>query len=115
MNKLIINISFLFIFFFGFSYQVFGAEVLQVRSSSLLLVGDHNRTYTVRIACSEVKTDLELDTINWLRSQLPRHTKVNLRPKGLVDGILVAKVIPMKTGLDITESYLNNGFIKEKC
>ena len=28
------------------------AEVLQVRSSSLLQVGDHNRTYTVALALS---------------------------------------------------------------
>ncbi len=114
-EKLLINISLLFLFLFGFSYQVFGAEVLQIRSASVLLIGDHNRTYTVKIACAEVSTDLEENAINWLRNQLPRYTKVNLRPKGSLDGILVAKVIPIKTGIDITESYLNNGFIEEKC
>ena len=115
MKKILINISLLFIFLFGFSYQAFCAEVLQVSSSSVLLIGDHNRTYTVKIYCSEVSTDSEGNAINWLRSQLPRHTKVNLRPKGLVDGVLVARVMPMETGLDITESYVNKGFAEGKC
>ena len=81
----------------------------------MLLIGDHNRTYTVKIACAEVSNDLEKNAINWLRSELPRHSKVNLRPKGLVDGVLVAKVISMETGLDITESYVKKGFIEYKC
>ncbi len=115
MNKLLINFSLLFILLFGFSYQVSGAEVLQVTSSSVLLIGDNNRTYTVKIACAEVSTDLEQNAINWLRGELPRHSKVNLRPKGSVDGVLVAKVIPMETGLDIAESYLRKGFIDTKC
>ena len=115
MNKLLINISLLFIFIFGFSYQVSSAEVLQVSSSSVLLVGDNNRTYTVKIACAEVRTDSEADAIDWLRNQLPRYTKVNLRPKGSVDGVLVAKVIPIETGIDITDSYLNKGFIEDEC
>ena len=115
MNKLLINICLSFGFLFGFSYQLFGAEVLQVRSSSVLLIGDHNRTYTVKIDCAEVSTDSEKNAINWLQNKLPRHTKVNIRPKGLVDGVLVAKVIPMETGLDITESYLKKGFIEERC
>ena len=115
MNKPLVNLSLLFIFLFGLCYQAFAAEILQVRSSSVLLIGDHNRTYTVKIACAEVSSDLEENAINWLRNQLPRHTKVNLRPKGSVDGVLVARVIPMETGIDITESYINKGLIEDKC
>ena len=115
MNKLLANISLLCILFFGPSYKAFGAEVLQVRSSSVLLIGDHNRTYTVKIACAEVTTDSEDNAINWLQNELPRHTKVNLRPKGSVDGVLIAKVIPIETGIDIAESFLNKGFIVNEC
>ena len=115
MNKLLINFTLLFILLFGFSCQILAAEVLQVTSSTILLIGDHNRTYTVKIACAEVSTDSEVNAINWLRDQLPRHTKVNLRPKESVDGVLVAKVIPIETGIDIAESYFNKGFIVNKC
>ena len=115
MNKLILNILLLFIFLFGFSYQAFGAEVLQITSSSVLLVGDNNRTYTVEIACANVNPDLEEDAIDWLRTKLPRHTKVNLKPKGSIDGILEAKVITIGSNIDISKEYINQGFAKNKC
>jgi hypothetical protein len=58
------------------------AEVLQVRSGSLLQVGDRNRTYTVELACVSVGEDQESDAIAWLRQQLPRRRRVNLPPRG---------------------------------
>ena len=64
------------------------AEVLQVRSSSLLQVGDHNRTYTVALACSAVDASQEAEATAWLRQELPRRRKVNLRPVGSSDGQL---------------------------
>ena len=54
------------------------AEVLQVRSSSLLQVGDHNRTYTVALACSAVDASQEAEATAWLRQELPRRRKVCL-------------------------------------
>mgnify|MGYP001420934172 CR=1 FL=1 len=100
---------------FSFFTEVDAAEVLQVSSSSVLLIGDSNRTYTVKIACTEVSPELEEKSINWLRKQLPRHTKVNLKPKGSIDGILVANVITLNTKIDITEKYIDEGLAKNKC
>jgi endonuclease YncB( thermonuclease family) len=68
------------------------AEVLQVRSGTLLQVGDHNRTYTVELACVAVPDGGELAAADWLRQALPRRTKVNLRPVGNDGGTLVARV-----------------------
>ena len=67
---------------FWFHSGVDAAEILQVTSSSVLLIGDHNRTYTVKLACTEITPDLEEKSLKWLKKQLPRHTKVNLKPKG---------------------------------
>ena len=115
MNKFFTKILILLIFIFCFSPQVNAAEVLQVSSSSVLLIGDNNRTYTVKIACTEISPDLEEKSFNWLKKQLPRHTKVNLRPKGSVDGVLLAKVIPFNSDIDISEKYVNEGLAKNKC
>ena len=115
MNKFYIKIFILFISFLSFLSQVNAAEVLQVTSSSILLIGDNNRTYTVKIACAEISTDLEQRSFNWLKKQLPRHTKVNLKPKGSVDGVLVAKVIPFNSNIDITEKYINEGLATNDC
>ena len=115
MNKFLRKILILVITFFCFYSKVNAAEVLQVSSSSVLLIGDHNRTYTVKLACTEISPDLEEKSVIWLRKQLPRHTKVNLKPKGAVDGVLVAKVIPFDSNIDLTEKYIKEGLATNKC
>ena len=115
MNKIFTKILVLVIIFFWFYPEAYAAEILQVSSSSVLLIGDHNRTYTVKLACTEISPDLEEKSIEWLKKQLPRHTKINLRPKGSIDGVLVAKVIPFDSNIDITEKYINEGLAKNKC
>ena len=115
MNKFYIKIFILLIYFFSFLTKVYAAEILQVSSSSVLLIGDNNRTYTVKLACTEISPDLEEESVKWLKKRLPRHTKVNLKPKGSVDGVLIAKVIPFNTNVDITEDYINEGLATNKC
>ena len=115
MKKLSLKVLILLVSVFGFCYHAFSAEVLQVTSSSVLLIGDNNRTYTVKIACTEISPDLEEISINWLKKQLPRHTKVNLKPKGIEDGALVARVIPFNSSVDISEKYISEGLANKKC
>ena len=115
MNKFFTKILILLISFLCFYLEVDAAEILQVTNSSVLLIGDHNRTYTVKLACAEISPDLEEKSVNWLRKQLPRHTKVNLKPKGSVDGVLVAKVIPFNSNIDITDKYINEGLATNEC
>ena len=115
MNNFYIKTLILFASFFCFFSQVYAAEILQVSSSSVLLIGDNNRTYTVKIACTEISPDFEEKSIVWLKRQLPRHTKVNLKPKGSLDGILIAKIIPFNSKIDITEKYINEGLATNNC
>ena len=115
MHKFFTNILIFVISFLCFYTEVVAAEILQVTSSSVLLIGDHNRTYTVKLACTEVSPELEEKSVKWLKKQLPRHTKVNLKPKGSVDGVLVAKVITFDSNVAINEKYINEGLAREKC
>ncbi len=68
------------------------AEVLQVRRATLLQIGDRNRNYAVELACIGIDAADENAAMAWLRQELPRHTRVNLRPYGERDGLLLAKV-----------------------
>ena len=115
MNNFYTRILILFSLFFCFFSPVYSAEILQVSSSSVLLIGDNNRTYTVKIACTEIRPDLEEKSVIWLKKQLPRHTKVNLKPKGSHDGVLVARIIPFKSNVDLTERYINEGLATNNC
>ena len=115
MNNFYTKTLILFISLFCFFSQVYAAEILQVSSSSVLLIGDNNRTYTVKIACTDINPGLEGKSVVWLKKQLPRGTKVNLKPKGSFDGVLVAKVIPFNSDIDITEKYINEGLATNNC
>lgn len=68
------------------------AEVLLVRGPTLLQVGDSNRSYALLLACVAVDPAHEAEATNWLRQQAPRGTRVNLRPMGQRDGVLLARV-----------------------
>ena len=88
------------------------AEVLQVRSGTLLQVGDHNRTYTVELACLSIPAGGDAAAAEHLRGELPRRTRVNLRPLGNHDGTLVARVQPLQGGQpagDLSEGLINAG------
>ena len=115
MNKIYSKIFIFLLSFFSFFTKVYAAEILQVSSSSVLLIGDNNRTYTVKIACTKISPDLEEISVKWLRKELPRHTKVNIKPKGSIDGVLVAKVIPLNSDIDIAEKYINEGLATNEC
>ena len=86
------------------------AEVLQVRSGSLLQVGDHNRTYSVELACLAIAPDQNEAAAAWLRRELPRRTRVNLRPVGNQDGTLQARVQRLGSG-DAAARDLGDGLI----
>ncbi len=62
--------------------------MLQVRSSSLLTIGDNNRTYNLRLACVKVENVNEKKAFDWLKLKLPRHTRVNIRPNGYTEGYI---------------------------
>ncbi len=68
------------------------AEVLQVRRATLLQIGDGNRNYAVELACIGVEPADQAAAMAWLRQELPRRTRVNLRPYGERSGLLLARV-----------------------
>ncbi len=85
------------------------AEVLQVRTASLLQVGDSNRSYSVELACVAVAPEQEQPAIAWLRQQLPRRSRVNLRPMGTRDGILLARVQKLGDPTDLGAGLIAAG------
>ena len=94
---------------------VSAAEVLQVRTPSLLQVGDRNRTYTVALPCISVSEDRKDEAVEWLRQQLPRRKRVNLRPVGSSDGQLLARVIPIGSEIDLSSGLIAAGLASDSC
>lgn len=76
------------------------AELLQVRTGTLLQVGDRNRNYSVELACLDLPHDGNDAAAAWLRQELPRRSRLNLQPLGSHDGTLVARVLRIQAGSD---------------
>lgn len=85
------------------------AEILSIRSATLLQIGDQNRSYQVRLACLEVEDSNSHEALMWLQRHGNRGTKVNLRPVSQLNGVLVAKVSVLKSGLDLGDAMVAEG------
>ena len=51
---------------------VSSAEILQIKSSNTILVGDQNRDLTIGLWCVDVNENYELEATNLLKSEFPR-------------------------------------------
>lgn len=93
------------------------AEVLQVRSATLLQVGDQNRSYSVALSCLALPAADEAAATVWLRAAVPRRTRVNLRPMGADGGILMARVVRLDQGTDLAADLVAAGYgqLSEGC
>ena len=91
------------------------AEVLQVRSSTLLQIGDRNRNYSVRLACIAVDPVDEEAAVDLLKKAVPRRKRVNLRPEGNEEGVLIARVTPLDADQDLGMSLVSNGLATQSC
>ena len=91
------------------------AEILQIKSSNTILVGDQNRNLTIGLFCVDVNENDELKATNLLKNEFPRGSKVKIKPYGFKDNILLAKVFNIKGNKEMSELLVNENLIKENC
>ena len=91
------------------------AEILQIKSSNTILVGDQNRILTIRLFCVDVIENDEIDATNLLKSEFPRGSKVKIKPFGFKENVLLAKVFNIKTTKEMTELLVAKDLTKENC
>ena len=91
------------------------AEILQIKSSNTILVGDQNRNLTIRLFCVDVNKNDELEAINLLKSQFPRGSKVKIKPFGFNENVLLAKVFNINGTKEMTELLVSKDLTSEIC
>ena len=79
------------------------AEILQIKSSNTILVGDQNRNLTIGLFCVDVNANDEIEATNLLKSEFPRGSKVKIKPFGFKESVLIAKVFNIKGTKEMTE------------
>jgi len=91
------------------------AEILQIKSSNIILVGDQNRNLNIGLFCVDVNENDELEATNLLKSEFPRGSKVKIKPFGFKDNVLLAKVFNIKGTKEMTDLLVAKGFNKQQC
>ena len=91
------------------------AEILQIKSSNTILVGDQNRILTIGLFCVDVNENDELKAINLLKSEFPRGSKVKIKPSGFKENVLLAKVFNIKGNKEMTELLVAKDLTRENC
>ena len=91
------------------------AEILQIKNSNTILVGDQNRNLTIRLFCVEVNENDELEATNLLKNEFPRGSKVKVKPFGFEENVLLAKVFNIKGTKEMTEILVAKDLTTESC
>jgi len=91
------------------------AEILLIKSSNTILVGDQNRNLTIGLFCVDVNENDEFEATNLLKSEFPRGSKVKIKPFGFKENLLQAKVFDIKTTKEMTEILFAKGLASEIC
>ena len=91
------------------------AEILQIKSSNTILVGDQNRNLTIGLFCVDVNENDEIEATNLLKSEFPRGSKVKIKPFGFKENVLLAKVFNIKGSKGMTELLVAKDLTSEIC
>ena len=91
------------------------AEILQIKSSNTILVGDQNRNLTIGLFCVDVNEKDELEATTLLKSEFPRGSKVKIKPFGFKENVLLAKVFNIKGTKEMTELLVAKDLTSEIC
>ena len=91
------------------------AEILQIKSSNTILVGDQNRNLNIGLYCVDVNEDDELEAANLLKREFPRGSKVKIKPFGFKENVLLAKVFNIKGTKEMTELLVAKDLTGEIC
>ena len=113
--KKIVKIFIIFCLIFFNPVVVNSAEILQIKSSNTILVGDQNRNLTIRLFCVDVNENDEIEATNLLKSEFPRGSKVKIKPFGFKENVLLAKVFNIRGSKEMTELLVAKNLSSEIC
>ena len=95
--------------------MVNSAEILQIKSSNTILVGDQNRNLMIGLFCVDVNENDEIEATNLLKSEFPRGSKVKIKPFGFKENVLLAKVFNIKSNNEMTALLVAKELTGEIC
>ena len=105
----------IFLLFVLSPVNAYSAEILQINNSKNVLVGDQNRNLTIRLSCVDVNDNDELKAITLLKKEFPRGSKVKIKPFGIKDNVLIAKVFNINGNKEMSELLISKKLTTQDC
>ena len=112
--KIFLNL-FLFSFLLFYPITSYSAEVLQINRYNQIIIGDQNRKLPIKLPCIHVAKDNEKIALDLLRKKFPRGTKVKIKPLGLSESILSAKVYDLSEEKEMSQVLIANDLSENLC
>ena len=91
------------------------AEILQIRDTKTVLIGDQNRNLIIDLYCAEVNEENEKLAYNLLIKNFPRGTKVKLMPLFMSGEKINAKIFRKKDDLEMTQLLVSQDLSGDNC
>ena len=113
--KITIQLIIIILLVVVYPIRINSAEILQINTSSSILVGDQNRNLSIKLFCVDIKDNDEQIAINLLRKEFPRGTKVKVKPIGFKENILVAKVFDINETKEMSKLLIAKDLTNETC
>ena len=114
--KKILSLFITIFLIFADPISVNSAEILQIKNSNSILVGDQNRNLSIKLFCVDIN-DLEDEEIamNLLKKEFPRGSKVKIKPMGYKENILLARVFNISETKEMSALLNAKDLTKETC
>ncbi len=114
MVRILFKISLIILLFIN-PIKTYSAEILQIRNTKNILIGDQNRNLSIKLFCSNVEKFNESVALDLLQKNFPRGTKVRIKPIGLTDNQIEAKVFRLNSGIEMSDLLFSNNLSKDNC
>ena len=96
-------------------FKINSAEILQINSSKSILLGDQNRTLTVKLSCVDVNDNDELKATNLLKKEFPRGSKVKIKPVSFEEDTLLGEIFDIKDSKEMSKILIAQNLTKDNC
>ena len=91
------------------------AEIIQIKATNDIVVGDQNRKLSISLPCIEVENENERVAIQILNKSFPRGTKIKIKPFSLNESILSAQVFRVDDKSEMSQILISNKLATNLC
>ena len=113
--KKLLQIILIFIFLVIIPIKTYAAELLQIKDTNTILIGDQNRSLSLSLYCIDINENEKQKATEILKKNFPKGTKVKIKPYGSNGNRLLAKIYRVDDETEMTQLLNTVDSPKKNC